>query len=103
MRVRPRVLLLTAVSFACVAAWTPALAAADMSPTLEARALLPADATWPAPFPGVPNAPEPVDELRLHRAQPALPDYSDFIVVKVPGLRKGWFAAVRLPPAPSAH
>jgi hypothetical protein len=60
MRVRPRVLL-TAVSFACVAAWTPALAVADMSPTLEARALLPADATWPAPFPGIPNAPEPVD------------------------------------------
>jgi hypothetical protein len=24
-------------------------------PTLEARAILPADATWPAPFPGVPN------------------------------------------------
>jgi hypothetical protein len=24
-------------------------------PTLEARAILPADATWPAPFPGIPN------------------------------------------------
>jgi hypothetical protein len=54
MRVRPSVLL-TAVSFACVAAWTPALAAADMSPSLEARALLPADATWPAPVPRHPE------------------------------------------------
>jgi hypothetical protein len=27
----------------------------DGEPTLEARAILPADATWPAPFPGVPS------------------------------------------------
>jgi hypothetical protein len=30
-------------------------AARDDEPTLEARAILPADASWPAPFPGIPN------------------------------------------------
>ena len=29
--------------------------ASATEPELEARAILPADATWPAPFPGVPN------------------------------------------------
>jgi hypothetical protein len=48
-------LLLTAVLAAAVLA--PATAAAE--PRLEARAILPADATFPAPWPGVPNA-EPV-------------------------------------------
>ena len=47
--------LLTAVLAA--AALAPATAAAE--PRLEARAILPADATFPAPWPGVPNA-EPV-------------------------------------------
>jgi hypothetical protein len=39
---------------ALAAALAPATAAAD-EPRLEARAILPADATFPAPFPGVPN------------------------------------------------
>ena len=43
-----------------IAALAAAPAAARSSePTLKARAILPADATWPAPFPGAPN-PEPV-------------------------------------------
>jgi hypothetical protein len=60
---RRTLIFLIAGMFAGLAAWTPALAGAGKAPqvpTLEARALLPADATWPAPFPGAPNA-EPVD------------------------------------------
>jgi hypothetical protein len=45
--------LITAAA-ALVAALAPATAAAS-EPRLDARAILPADATWPAPFPGVPN------------------------------------------------
>ncbi len=39
---------------------TSATATASNDPTLVARGLLPADASWPAPFAGAPNA-EPVD------------------------------------------
>lgn len=46
-----RTTLLT-LAIASLAA-TPA--AAHSEPTLQARATLPADATWPAPFPGAPN------------------------------------------------
>src|SRR5215203_839101 len=42
-----------------IAAIAAAPAAAHREPTLAARAILPADATWPAPFPGAPNT-EPV-------------------------------------------
>jgi hypothetical protein len=44
-------------ALAAVPAATLAIAATASAaePTLEARAILPADATWPAPFPGVPN------------------------------------------------
>jgi hypothetical protein len=45
--------LIIAAALAC-AAVTPAAAAAA-EPRLEARAILPADATFPAPWPGVPN------------------------------------------------
>jgi glycerophosphoryl diester phosphodiesterase len=45
-----RRILITAV----LAMLVPATAGAA-EPRLEARAILPADATWPAPFPGVPN------------------------------------------------
>ena len=47
---------------AAVCALAPAATAAALSsePSLTARALLPADASWPAPFAGAPNA-EPVD------------------------------------------
>jgi hypothetical protein len=48
--------LLTAVLLAALA---PAATAAAAEPRLEARAILPADATFPAPWPGAPNA-EPV-------------------------------------------
>src|SRR5688500_10093192 len=44
---------LLAASLATATAATAAAGAGE--PTLEARAILPADATWPAPFPGVPN------------------------------------------------
>jgi hypothetical protein len=47
-----RLFALTAVPAATLAIAATASAA---EPTLEARAILPADATWPAPFPGVPN------------------------------------------------
>jgi len=40
---------------AVLAALTPAATAAATEPRLEARAILPAEATWPAPFPGIPN------------------------------------------------
>jgi hypothetical protein len=42
------------IAAAVLAALVPATAAAA-EPRLEARAILPADATFPAPFPGVPN------------------------------------------------
>ena len=42
-----------------IAALAAAPAAAHRNSTLTARATLPADATWPAPFPGAPNT-EPV-------------------------------------------
>jgi hypothetical protein len=45
--------LLTAVLLAALA---PAATAAAAEPRLEARAILPADATFPAPWPGAPNA-----------------------------------------------
>ena len=72
----------------------------------RARAILPADATWPAPFPAAPNtdpAPAPGsiqpvggDELAIVNdtnfgstgRNASLPDYSDFIRVRVPGLRR---------------
>ena len=42
------------ISAAVIAAIAPAAATASTGePSLEARAILPADATWPAPFPGV--------------------------------------------------
>ena len=41
--------------------------ASATEPELEARAILPADATWPAPFPGVPNT-EPGARAWLHAA-----------------------------------
>jgi hypothetical protein len=44
---------LTALAVAALAA-SPA-AAHDRDPSLKARAILPADATWPAPFPAAPN------------------------------------------------
>jgi hypothetical protein len=44
---------LTALAVAALAA-SPA-AAHDRDPSLNARAILPADATWPAPFPAAPN------------------------------------------------
>ena len=40
---------------ALAAALTLTAPAGATEPRLEARAILPADATWPAPFPGVPN------------------------------------------------
>jgi hypothetical protein len=46
-------------TLAGLAAWMPALASAEKAPhapALEARALLPADATWPAPFPATQDA-----------------------------------------------
>jgi hypothetical protein len=46
-----RRLLITAVA----ALLLPAATAAATEPQLEARAILPADASWPAPFPGVIN------------------------------------------------
>jgi hypothetical protein len=60
MRGMPRRTLtsLIAGTLAGLAVWMPALAVAEQAPqvpTLEARALLPADATFPAPFPGIPN------------------------------------------------
>jgi hypothetical protein len=47
-----RLFALTAVPAATLAIAATAPAA---EPTLEARAIVPAEATWPAPFPGVPN------------------------------------------------
>ena len=46
-----RRLLITAVAAALV----PAATAGATEPRLEARAILPADASWAAPFPGVIN------------------------------------------------
>jgi hypothetical protein len=46
-----RRLLLIAVA----AALLPAATAGATEPRLTARAILPADASWPAPFPGIPN------------------------------------------------
>jgi hypothetical protein len=46
-----RRLLITAVAALLI----PAATAGATEPRLEARAILPADATWPAPFPGIPN------------------------------------------------
>jgi hypothetical protein len=40
---------------AVLAALAPAATAGATEPRLEARAILPADAAWPAPFPGIPN------------------------------------------------
>jgi hypothetical protein len=47
-----RRLLLAALA---AAALLPAASAGATEPRLQARAILPADATWPAPFPGVAN------------------------------------------------
>ncbi len=49
----PILVLVLAMS---AAAATPAVAGSAHDPSLEARALLPAEATAPAPFPGLPNA-----------------------------------------------
>lgn len=56
----PRHLLLAVLTVICCTLAPAAGAAAPDQPSLAARALLPADASWPAPFPGAPNA-EPVD------------------------------------------
>ncbi len=48
-----------ATAAALAAALIPAATATAAEPKLEARAILPAEATFPAPWPGVPNA-EPV-------------------------------------------
>jgi hypothetical protein len=48
-------MLRTTLLTLAVAALFAAPAAAHPEPTLSARAILPADATWPAPFPGAPN------------------------------------------------
>ena len=45
-----------AIALAASALAAPAAVASNAVPTLEARALLAADASAPAPFPGVPNA-----------------------------------------------
>jgi hypothetical protein len=47
------------IAAALAAALAPAATAGATEPRLEARAILPADATFPAPWPGAPNA-EPV-------------------------------------------
>jgi hypothetical protein len=47
--------LILAAALAAAAATPAAAAAAPADTRLEARAILPADATFPAPFPGVPN------------------------------------------------
>jgi hypothetical protein len=58
MSTRTITTLLAAGAIALVAA--PAATGKPDTPTLEGRAILPADATAPAPFPGVPNTePEP--------------------------------------------
>jgi hypothetical protein len=49
-----RLIISVAMAGAALALAGPA-AARDGEPRLEARAILPADATWPAPFPGIPN------------------------------------------------
>src|SRR5918998_1154107 len=43
------------IAAALLAALLPAANAAAAEPRLEARAILPADASFPAPWPGVPN------------------------------------------------
>ena len=49
-------MLRTTLTALTIAAFTAAPAAAHpTTPTLKARAILPADATWPAPFPAAPN------------------------------------------------
>jgi hypothetical protein len=48
-------MLRTTLLTLAVAALAATPAAAHSEPTLKARATLPADATWPAPFPGAPN------------------------------------------------
>ena len=49
-------MLRTTLTALAVAAFAAAPAAAhDRDPSLESRAILPADATWPAPFPAAPN------------------------------------------------
>jgi hypothetical protein len=48
-------MLRTTLLTLALAALAAAPAAAKPDPTLQARAILPADATWPAPFPGAPN------------------------------------------------
>jgi hypothetical protein len=51
-----RLIIGAAVAAAALSlAGAAAAARDDDEPTLEARAILPADATWPAPFPGIPN------------------------------------------------
>jgi hypothetical protein len=49
----------TLLTFALTALAAAPAAAHSSEPTLKSRAILPADATWPAPFPGAPNT-EPV-------------------------------------------
>ncbi len=48
-----RLILAAALATACVG--VAATAAGAREPQLQRRAILPAEATWPAPFPGVPN------------------------------------------------
>jgi hypothetical protein len=50
-----RILTTLLAAGAIALAATPAVAGEVREPTLEGRAILPADATAPAPFPGVPN------------------------------------------------
>ena len=99
-----RALLLPLAVLAAALVALPAVAAGP-GVELEGRAILPADASAPAEFPGIPNTDpyvtiESVLPLRGGRLaivndtnfgsrgrNPSLADYSDFIVVRVPDLR----------------
>jgi hypothetical protein len=50
-----RLIIIGAAAAGAALALAGPAAARDGEPRLEARAILPADASWPAPFPGVPN------------------------------------------------
>jgi hypothetical protein len=53
--VLPHMLKTTLAALAVAALAAAPAAAHDRDPSLRARAILPADATWPAPFPAAPN------------------------------------------------